>query len=395
MDFHEIANIFPLLEGAELDALVCDIKENGLLEPITTYEGKIVDGRNRYRACELAGVAPEFEEWKQNGVSLISWVIAKNLHRRHLTSSQGAACSLEAIPFFEAEAKKRQAVGHFNAPQYDESPVVEKIPQLESGYCRASEQAARAFNTNSHYVQDAKRKLESGYCRAREQAARAFNTNSHYVQDAKRIQEKRPELISKIKSGEITITQAKREIVRDEVKRELQLPSDKYRIIYADPPWNYSDKLSADLSNHYGGAEKHYPCMTIEQLCAMDVKSIADDDAVLFLWVTSPLLEECFYVIKAWGFKYKTSFVWDKVKHNMGHYNSVRHEFLLVCTRGSCTPENVKLFDSVQTIERTDKHSQKPEEFREIINTLYPSGRRIELFAREQSGGWEVYGNQL
>lgn len=364
MEFHEIANIFPLLDGAELDALVADIKENGLLEPIVTHDGKIVDGRNRYRACELAGVEPRFKEWKQNGVSLISWVIAKNLHRRHLTSSQLAACALISLPFFEEEAKKRQAVGHFNAPQYSESPVVEKIPQLGDG-------------------------------RAREHSAKAFNTNSRYVQDAKRIQEKRPELISKIKSGEMTITQAKREIVRDEVKKELQLPSEKYRVIYADPPWNYSDKLSADLSNHYGGAEKHYPSMTIEQLCAMDVKSIADEDAVLFLWVTSPLLEECFSVIKAWGFKYKTSFVWDKVKHNMGHYNSVRHEFLLVCTRGSCTPENVKLFDSVQTIERTDKHSQKPEEFREIINTLYPSGRRIELFAREQAKGWEAYGNQL
>ena len=107
MEFHEIANIFPLLDGADLDALVADIKENGLLEPIVTHDGKIVDGRNRYLACELAGVEPRFEEWKQNGVSLISWVIAKNLRRRHLTSSQGAVCAHEALPFFEAEAKKR------------------------------------------------------------------------------------------------------------------------------------------------------------------------------------------------------------------------------------------------------------------------------------------------
>lgn len=363
MDFHEIANIFPLLVGDEFDELVADIKENGLLEPITTYEGKIVDGRNRYRACELAGVEPVFEEWKQNGVSLISWVIAKNLHRRHLTSGQRAACSLEAVPFFEAEAKKRHdKLSGSWAKNKDE--VRQKIAEPDDG-------------------------------KASEQAAKAFGTNRQYVQDAKRIQEKRPDLISKIKSGEMTITQAKREIVRDEVKRELQLPSEKYRIIYADPPWKYGDTLGGELSENYGGAEKHYPSMTIEQLCAMDVKNMTEENAVLFLWVTSPLLEECFAVIRAWGFKYKTSFVWDKVKHNMGHYNSVRHEFLLVCTRGSCTPENVKLFDSVQSIERTDKHSQKPEEFRKIIDTLYPSGRRIELFAREQSGGWEVYGNQL
>jgi hypothetical protein len=75
--------------------------------------------------------------------------------------------------------------------------------------------------------------------------------------------------------------------------------------------------------------------MPIAELCALDVKARAADDAVLFLWVTSPMLEVSFQVIKAWGFQYKTSFVWDKVKHNFGHYNSLRHEFLLICTRGS------------------------------------------------------------
>ena len=123
--------------------------------------------------------------------------------------------------------------------------------------------------------------------------------------------------------------------------------------------------------------------------------SILEDDAVLFLWVTSPFLESCFKVIKAWGFKYKTSFVWDKVKHNFGHYNSVRHEFLLVCTRGSCTPNVQKLFDSVQVIERNGRHSEKPEEFREIIDTLYPHGKRLEMFARTRVEGWDAWGMDI
>lgn len=121
---------------------------------------------------------------------------------------------------------------------------------------------------------------------------------------------------------------------------------------------------------------------------------LAEKDAVLFLWVTSPLLFDCLPIIKAWGFDYKSSFVWDKIKHNMGHYNSVRHEFLLICTRGSCTPDNPKLFDSVQSIER-GTHSTKPEEFRTIIETLYPHGNRLELFARRSATGWQSYGNQL
>jgi MT-A70 len=107
--------------------------------------------------------------------------------------------------------------------------------------------------------------------------------------------------------------------------------------------------------------------------------------------MTSPMLECAFPVIKAWGFDYKASFVWDKVKHNMGHYNSVRCEYLLVATRGSCTPDVAKLFDNVISIERTS-HSAKPPEFRHMIDTLYPYGNRLELFAREKAKRWQAWG---
>jgi N6-adenosine-specific RNA methylase IME4 len=113
------------------------------------------------------------------------------------------------------------------------------------------------------------------------------------------------------------------------------------------------------------------------------------------MWTTSPVLDECFEVIKAWGFEYKSSFIWDKISHNYGHYNSVRHELLLVCTKGSCLPDkDAPLFDSVQSIQRTKEHSEKPEEFRKIINTLYPEGKRVELFARKKVEGWDVWGNE-
>ena len=211
-----------------------------------------------------------------------------------------------------------------------------------------------------------------------------------------------PEVKEKIKAGEVSINQAYQNIKKEEKKEErkkdkkykiMNMPDGVFRVIYADPPWKYNDKCEEGAIQS-GGAEKHYPTMSITELCNMELPKIADD-AVLFLWTTSPLLEESFAVIKAWGFKYKASFVWDKIKHNMGHYNSVRHEFLLICTKGSCTPDNLKLFDSVQSIEKTDKHSQKPHEFREIIKTLYPTGNAIELFAREKHDGWESWGNEI
>lgn len=188
--------------------------------------------------------------------------------------------------------------------------------------------------------------------------------------------------------------QVERQKVAEQRQDAPPLPDEKYRIVYADPPWKYGNSGVIGETDNYGHVARHYPDMSINELCELPIRDMVEDNAVLFMWVTSPLLEECFPVIKAWGFKYKTSFVWDKVGHNFGHYNSVRHEFLLVCTRGSCTPDNLKLFDSVQSIEKTKKHSEKPEEFRAIIDTLYTWGKRIELFSRTTAEGWDAWGNE-
>lgn len=196
--------------------------------------------------------------------------------------------------------------------------------------------------------------------------------------------------LEQVKARTSSISQAIREVMHAQ-RQPVEEPTGTYRVIYADPPWSYGDSGLQE----YGHASHHYPNMTIDELCALKIADIAQDNAVLFLWVTSPLLEECFPVIKAWGFKYKTSFVWDKIKHNFGHYNSVRHELLLVCTRGSCTPDVPVLIDSVQSIERSDKHSEKPEEFRTIIDTLYTQGQRIELFSRAHHSGWDSWGNEV
>lgn len=230
----------------------------------------------------------------------------------------------------------------------------------------------------------------------RKEAARIAGVSAGYVSDAKKLQQDAPDLLESVKDGELTIPQAKREFIKRTKIEAPPLPTDKYRVLYADPPWKYGNAGIIGETDHYGHTERHYPSMSIEELCTMgsDIKEMSESNAVLFLWVTSPLLEECFPVINAWGFKYKTSFVWDKIQHNYGHYNSVRHELLLICTRGSCTPDIPKLFDSVQSIEKSSKHSEKPEEFRDIIDTLYTYGKKIELFARKETGGWDTWGNE-
>ena len=171
----------------------------------------------------------------------------------------------------------------------------------------------------------------------------------------------------------------------------------KYRILYVDPPWKY---IGLNQADEYGHAERHYDCLSDEQLIAYKpdgrrtVKEMADNNSVLFIWVTSPMLERCFPIIRAWGFSYKSSFVWDKIKHNMGHYTSVRHEFLLIATKGSCTPDVKKLHDSVVSIKRTE-HSRKPKEFRSMIERMYNHGRKLQLFSREAVPDWDMVGNEI
>jgi len=169
------------------------------------------------------------------------------------------------------------------------------------------------------------------------------------------------------------------------------LPAGKWRVIYADPPWKYTSGDQHAQTEQATVLGTHYESMSIKELCDLKIVDIAQDDSVLFMWVTSPLLEECFDVINAWGFNYKTSIVWDKMAHNVGNYVSVRHEFLLICTRGSCQPDIKELLPSVISEKRTE-HSVKPEIFRNMIDTMYQVGNRIELFARHAVDGWERWG---
>lgn len=368
MTFHPIADIFPLMQGAAFDALCADIAEHGLRVPIIRHtDGRILDGRNRYRACEATGVTPQYETWRGEG-SEVAYVLSLNLARRHLDESQRAMVAA------------RLATLERGANQHKDASI--DAPSQSS--------AASLLNVSRPSVQRARVVLETGSPELIDAVDEGLVAVSQAVRVAKAPTEKQHRVVTKVRAG-TQASKAMREERASDMRAAVSLPTAKYRVVYADPPWNYGDKSDGG-GVQAGGAEHHYPSMTIAELSALGIDAICEPDAVLFLWVTSPLLAECFQVIDAWGFTYKASFVWDKVKHNMGHYNSVRHELLLICTRGSCTPDVVELFDSVQSIERTT-HSTKPEKFREIIDALYTHGKRIELFARKSVRGWDAYGN--
>ena len=172
----------------------------------------------------------------------------------------------------------------------------------------------------------------------------------------------------------------------------------KYGIIYADPPWHYRvySKKGAGRS-----AESHYPTMTIEEIQALPVSELANKDCALFMWITFPLLKESLSVLSAWGFKFKTiAFVWikqnrksDSLFWGMGYWTRANAEFCVLATKGK--PKRMAKNVHQVIISHIEEHSKKPDEARRRIVRLMGDLPLIELFARQKSAGWDVWGNEV
>lgn len=171
----------------------------------------------------------------------------------------------------------------------------------------------------------------------------------------------------------------------------------KYQIIYADPPWAYKDKASAGKR----GACFKYPVMDPKDICNFPVKNIAANDCVLFMWVTMPKLSECFDVIKAWGFEYKTcAFTWIKKNKKtpslfwgMETWTRANAELCLIATKGKPKRQSAGVHSVI--ISPVEQHSKKPDETRARIVELCGDLPRIELFARQTAEGWDCFGNEV
>ncbi len=384
----EFKALIPPHSPEELAGLEASLKAEGCLDTLKVWphNGKhiLLDGHTRKEICDKHGIKYQTASIElSDRLSARIWIRKWQLDHRNLNTYQSSVLALGNEKDYAEQAKERQRQSR---GQGQKKQVCQKCGASHWPDEGCPPKGQSTLTDLSRHERETRTKL-----------AKEAGISTGSMHKVKVIEDKADEKTKeKLRQGETTINREYKIIRRSQQRSEAKkkanaLPKDKYRVIYADPPWSYGDQLTED----YGSTKWHYDPMKISELCALSVKKMAADDAVLFLWVTSPILPECFDVIGAWGFKYKASFVWDKVKHNMGHYNSVRHEFLLICTRGSCLPDSKKLIDSVQSIERSAKHSQKPEEFRSIIDKLYAHGKRIELFQRgEVPKNWEAWGDQ-
>jgi N6-adenosine-specific RNA methylase IME4/ParB-like chromosome segregation protein Spo0J len=378
--FHPIANILPLLEGAEFRELVADIKANGLHEPIVMFDDKVLDGRNRYRACAAAGIEPTFTVYQ--GDDPLSYVISLNLHRRHLSESQRAMVAAKVATLRDGQRQ----VGKFaDVPTQGESAALLKVSERTIRHAREVQERGapeliRAVERGAVSVSAAADVVELAQDQQRELVARG---EREILQAAKDIRARRS-----AKQREIWLART-----LEMSKCNAPLPRDRrYPVILADPPWKYE---AYDLeSGMTRAAEVHYPTMTTDEICALAIADLATPDAALFLWATSPHLEDAFRVIDAWGFRYRTSAVWVKESPGLGYWVRNQHETLLIAARGNMrSPSEGTRPPSVITAPRRE-HSRKPDEGYELIERMYPEFPKIELFARQARASWHAWGNE-
>ena len=367
---HPFAGIMPLLEGEPFDELVADIRANGLIEPITVYEGMILDGRNRYRACEAAGVEPHFLEY--NGDDPLSFVLSQNVHRRHLDESQRSLIASRLANMRQGERTDLQP-----------SANLRKVSQAE---------AAKRLNVSERSVTFAafvEKEATPELIHAVGQGKIAVSAAAGLANASEALQR---EAVADPDRAHVLVKQERRARRESELGTKQQsLPTKQYGVVYADPPWRFEP-----YSRNTGmerAADNHFPTMTLDAIKALDVASITAPDAVLFLWATTPMLDDARATMAEWGFVYKTALVWAKDRAGTGYWLRNRCELLLVGTRGDIPapapgtqPENL--------IEApVAAHSAKPAVFAEMIERLFPTLPRIELFARGKARpGWDVWG---
>lgn len=401
IEFHPLANLFPLIEGTDFEDLALDIADHGLHESIWLLDGKILDGRNRYLAAIEAGVIDRNDSaWRDDGGlrhsflefnpdedgDPLAFVISMNLHRRQLDESQRATVAAKIANMRQGE-RTDLAEPSANLP---------KVAQAD---------AARMLNVSERSLRTAKTVIEKGVPELQQAVERGEITVSAAAAVASQpeeVQRRLVEVDSPAFHAEVKrireAKQAKKKERRETRERELgarqqALPTKKYGVIYADPEWRFepwSRETGMDRA-----PENHYPTSETIDIISRPVRQIAADDAVLFLWVTGPMLKAGLEVMDHWGFEYKTNFAWGKDRIGPGYWNREKHELLLLGTRGNVPcPAPGQQWDSLQLSAR-GAHSAKPGLFADMIEAYFPNLPKIELNCRgAPRPGWDAWGNE-
>ena len=360
----DFKTLIPPLELEEYSQLEENLIQNGIREAISLWNDTIIDGHNRYEIAQKHGlsfttVSYEFES--ENDV--IAWIVKNQAGRRNLSAFARVRLALKAKEIISAKAKENQrAAGGAKRQNFVSAETSENAGNIE-GFT-LPQNSAEALET-------------------REKIADMAGTSHDTVSKVEKIlNSATPEIITQLERGEISVHKAyqeTRETKTQEKKSAVakyKLPSGKFNVIYANPPWQHSS-----------------PVGYLESIKSMKIPT--EKNAILFLWSAYNMLPEALDVMKSWGFKYKSQLIWDKESSDEGYWVKTQHEVLLIGTKGSFkTPTSESKVNSVYR-EQYSVQSAKPAYFYSVIEQYCPYGKYLELFAHEQfNEKWTVWANQ-
>jgi len=380
-EIHEAANAFPMMTDAEIKDLAEDIKRNGQRVPITLYQGKVLDGRNRLKACQMASVQPRTVQYTGTDDPYM-WVWSLNAERRHLTSQEQKALIWRKLHgMSEAVQRERERI---------KAEAAKAMSEAKVGNKNASKELENKSGTDCATVVSAKDHKSRAF------EAQAAGVNKGAMQRAQTLERKAPDLAEKVARGELRFSDAQREAKRAELvqqlesveAREAKAAEGVYDVAVIDPPWPMQ-KIERDVRTHQ--VEFDYPTMSESEMAAMELPLA--DDAHVWLWTTHKFLPMAFRLLDAWDLKYVCLFTWHKPggfqPFNLPQYNC---EFAIYARRGAPTFIDTKQFNVCFAAPR-GVHSEKPSEFYDVVRRV-TGGRRIDIFNRRKIDGFDGWGKE-
>lgn len=369
----EFKKLIPALTKEEYKQLEDNCLEEGIREKIILWNNYIIDGHNRYNIAKQWNLEYETESKNFSSEEAVKeWMILNQFGRRNLSNYQRSVLALQLEDVFKAKAKEKQKGG--------QGGVLLKQKSAE----------AKPIET-------------------RKELSKVAAVSHDTIAKVKKIQEKAPEEVkAKLRTGEVSINAAYKEIKKEEKKEERisiikeqiediesgKVPELKglYNVISIDPAWNYEGENKNITSYDANGRRvaNPYPEMSTQEI--KDIKLPLMSDSVVFLWTTHKFLPDAFDILKNWNLDYKATLVWNKEKIGMGAWFRMQCEFCLVGIKGKPYWDNTTYRDIINEPRR--QHSRKPDAFFDMVDKI-TLGRKLEYFSREKREGWDVFGNDV
>lgn len=367
---NEFKSLIPALTEDERQGLEASLKAEGCRDALVLWGDILIDGHNRYEICTQYGIPYKtVQKDFDSREDVIQWIILNQFGRRNLPMYERARLALRLKPVISAKAKENQGQRTDISQKSVKSTDTQKELAKVAGV--SHDTIAKVEKIEATATEETKEQLRKGDISINQ----AYQTVRR--EEKKKEVQKRIEEHANVQTGVVDILQTDR----------------KYNIIYADPPWRYWESGNKNQA-------LHYTTMSIDEICELPVKDIADENCVLFLWVTYPILQEAFKVIEAWGFTYSTcAFVWVKKNKQKdtpfvgcGAWTRANSELCLLATKGNIMRLDASISQVVES--PIEEHSKKPDVVRELITKLVGELPRVELFCRNPADGWDVWGNE-